>query len=55
MAGIGKKVEGAVKKAAKGKVTGGSKTTTGGRKGKSPGGSGSGAAKAKKAARDLLK
>jgi hypothetical protein len=54
MAGIGKKVEGAVKKAAKGKATGGSKTT-GGKKGKSPGGSGSGAAKAKKAARDLLR
>lgn len=54
MAGIGKKVEGAVKKAAKGKATGGSKTT-GGKKGKSTGGSGGGAAKAKKAARDLLK
>jgi hypothetical protein len=54
MAGIGKKVEGAVKKAAKGKATGGS-TTTGRKKSESPGGSGSGAAKAKKAARDLLK
>ena len=54
MACIGKRVEGAVKKAAKGKATGGSKTT-GGKKGKSPGGSGSGAAKAKKAARDLLR
>jgi hypothetical protein len=54
MAGIGKKVEGAVKKAAKGKATGGSKTT-GGKKGKSPGDSGSGAAKAKNAARNLLK
>ncbi len=48
MAGIGKKVEGAAKKAAKGKVTGG-------KKGKSTGGSGKGAAKAKKAARDILK
>jgi len=54
MAGIAKKVEGAVKKAAEGKATGSSKTT-GGKKGKSPGGSGSGATKAKKAARDLLK
>ena len=50
MAGIGKKVEGAAKKAAKGKTTGG------GKKGKTTGGgSGKGAAKAKKAARDLLK
>lgn len=54
MAGIGKRVEGAAKRAAKGKATGGSKTT-GGKKGRSPGGSGKGAAKAKKAARDLLK
>ncbi len=48
MAGIGKKVVGAAKKAAAGKGSGG-------KKGKSPGGSGSGVAKAKKAARDLLK
>ena len=54
MAGMGKKVEGAAKRAVKGKATGGSKTT-GGRKGKSPGGSGSGAAKAKKVARDILR
>ncbi len=46
MSGIGKKVEGAAKKAAKGKGSGGKKGT---------GGSGSGAAKAKKAGRDLLK
>ncbi len=46
MAGVGKKVEGAVKKAAKDK-------TSGGKKGKSSGGSGVG--KAKKAAKDLLK
>ena len=48
MAGVGKRVEGAVKQAAKGKATGG-------KKGKSTGGSGKGGAKAKKAARDLLK
>ena len=48
MAGIGKRVEGAAKRAVKGK-------TTGGKKGKTTGGSGKGAAKAKKAARDILK
>ena len=45
MSGIGKKVEGAAKKAAKDKMSGG-------KKGK---GSGGGAAKAKKAAKDALK
>ena len=44
MAGITKKIEGAVK----GK-------TTGGKKGKTTGGSGKGAAKAKKVAKDILK
>ncbi len=44
----GKGVEGAAKRAVKGK-------TTGGKKGKTAGGSGKGTAKAKKAARDLLK
>ena len=48
MAGIGKRVEGAAKRAVKGKATGG-------KKGKSTGSSGKGAAKAKKAARDILK
>ncbi len=49
MAGIGKKVEDQAKKAAKDKVSGG-------KQGKSPGGgSGSGADKAKKVGKDLLK
>lgn len=45
MSGIGKKVEGAAKKAAKDKMSGG-------KKGK---GAGKGTAKAKKAAKDVLK
>lgn len=46
MSGVGKKVEGAAKKAVKGKASGG-------KKGKSSGGSGVG--KVKKAAKDILK
>jgi len=49
MAGPGKEVKGAVKRAA------GEKKGSGGKKGKKSGGSGSGAAKAKRAARELLK
>ncbi len=48
MDGIGRRVEGPAKRAVKGK-------TTGGKKVKTARGSGKGAAKAKKAARDLLK
>ena len=47
MAGIGKKVEGAAKKAVKGKATGGKKS-------KGSAGSGKGTAKAKKAAKKVL-
>jgi hypothetical protein len=49
MAGLGKEVKGAVKKAA------GEKKGSGGKKGKKSGGSGSGADKAKRAAREILK
>ena len=48
MAGIGNRVEGAAKRAVKGKATGE-------RKRKTTAGSGKGAAKAKKAVRDVLK
>jgi hypothetical protein len=48
MSGIGKKVEGAAKKAAKDKASGG-------KKGKSTGGSKSGVGKAEKAFKDRLK
>ena len=48
MAGIGTRVEGATKKA-------GTDEATGGKKGKTARGSGKGAAKAKKRARDILK
>jgi hypothetical protein len=47
MAGIGKKVEGAAKRAVKGKATGGKKS-------KGSGGSGTGAAKAKNVAKKVL-
>ena len=52
MAGIGKKVEGAVKRAAKGKATGG--TTSSGRKGGGTGKKGKGS-NVERAARELLK
>ena len=56
MAGIGKKVEGAAKRALKGKATGGTTSSTGGKKGGTrKKGKGDGGSKVERAARELLK
>ena len=56
VAGIGKKVEGAAKRALKGKATGGTTSSTGGKKGGTrKKGKGDGGSKVERAARELLK
>ncbi len=53
VAGIGKKVEGAAKRAVKGKATGGTTTSSGGKGGTRKKGKGGG--KVERAAREILK
>ncbi len=55
VAGIGKKVEGAAKRAVKGKATGGTTSSSTGRKGGTGKKGKGGGSKVERAARDLLK